>query len=307
MGYALHKNQFEVIEPTGDQRTAELKKWMKKQVLNEKFLELELSQALQTKLDIRSIADHFSKTLSIYIDHSGVQIQVSGSKVVTLEGQTGFFTESVDLILDEKQIGTVTLLTQKPINPWAAIFFRYLAQYLVHPIKNAQLIESLRQQTMTDHLTQAFNRTALEHDLEQEIARSVREKTPFTVVMLDIDHFKKINDRYGHQAGDQVLVELSNHIRNKIRDADSFYRYGGEEFILILRNTRLEDGLNKVELLLKQCRNESCIDIDSELRITISAGITAWRQGDQGHTLLNRADQALYHAKESGRDRVTVS
>ena len=306
MGYALQQKRFEIVRPTQDHRTLALKKWLEKQVLNEKFLELELSQALQSKLDIRSIARQFSTTLSTYIDHSGIQVSTTDAKVVTVEGKTGQYTEVVDLILDEKRFGTVTLMAQQPINQWSAIFFRYLARYLVHPVRNAQLIESLRLQTMTDPLTQTFNRAALEHDLHHEMARSTREGTPFTVVMLDIDHFKRINDRYGHQVGDQVLIELSNHIRGEIRDSDSLYRYGGEEFTLILRNTELEDGVKKVEALLNQCKNQHYSEADPDLRVTLSAGITSWRDHDAHNAMIERADQALYHSKESGRDRATA-
>jgi diguanylate cyclase (GGDEF)-like protein len=307
MGYAFQNKALKVVHPIQQARNEKLEKWLKNHMLNEKFLELELSQKLQSKLDIPSIASHFSEMLSTYVDHAGIQIDCSSSTVVTLEGQIAQYREVVDLILDNERLGHITLMSRQPINQWSAIFFRYLARYLVYPVKNAMLVESLHLQTITDPLTKAYNRTALGHDLAQELARSRRDGSDFTVVMLDIDHFKNINDSYGHQAGDHVLIELSAQVRDLIRESDSFYRYGGEEFTLLLRNIGPAESMKKVKAILAHCRTQPCTEIDEALRITLSAGIASWNSEDQENSLIQRADHALYISKESGRDQVNAA
>ena len=311
MGYALQQNDLSLVHSSSQvplQPVSEIEQHIKKHVLNDKFIELELSQELQTKLDIHSIIKHFSGTISRFIKHSGVQISTIDSNMVAIAGSTAVHHEHVDLILDGEKFGVVTLMTRQSLNDWAAIFFRYLARYLVYPIKNALLIQTLKAQTVTDPLTQAFNRTALDHDLQHEISYSSRYQTPLTVAMIDIDHFKRVNDQYGHTTGDRVLVEVADQIRAQIRKTDSLYRYGGEEFTLILRDTPLEDAISKVESILSHCSQHRCPDIDPDLHITLSAGVTTWAgRGDHGKQMIERADEALYCSKEYGRDQATVA
>ncbi len=278
-----------------------------KQLLNSKFLELRLSQELQSKLDLHSIIKQFSGILSEHIEHCGIQLSTSESPVVTIEGQHGQHKESVELILEGEEIGAITLMKRQRFGDWEAIFFRYLARYLVYPVKNALLIQALHHQTITDPLTGSFNRGALEHDLALELDRSSRNQTPLAIAMLDIDHFKQVNDRYGHHAGDAVLQGLAAEIRSLIRGTDSLYRYGGEEFTLLMRDTDLGGARQKLESIIKHFRPIEWNEVAPGLKITLSAGVTTWKTGEEGQASINRADQALYDSKHNGRDRLTVA
>ena len=153
----------------------------------------------------------------------------------------------------------------------------------------------------TDELTGIYNRAFFNEELEKQIARYKREKTPLCFFMLDIDKFKDFNDTYGHQIGDEVLKGLSDIVNNHTRQTDTFARWGGEEFVKILPNTSLDDAkkvANEMRLLI---RNHTFID---GLKVTCSFGVSQFKEDDTSQSLMKRADDALYLAKENGRNRV---
>ncbi|MDQ0840158.1 diguanylate cyclase (GGDEF)-like protein [Sphingomonas faeni] len=168
-----------------------------------------------------------------------------------------------------------------------------------------RLEEALRVLASTDHLTGALNRRAFQLAFRSEVARCRRYGVALSLVMLDLDHFKRVNDTYGHQAGDEVLKETSSLIRSSLRESDIFGRLGGEEFALLLPHTDLDQGTVLAERLRKAIADKP-VNVGSALvRITTSVGITTCRsQTDPIDTMMRRADEALYAAKADGRDRV---
>jgi diguanylate cyclase (GGDEF)-like protein len=182
------------------------------------------------------------------------------------------------------------------------------AEYIGLSLVNLRLRMALQQQSIRDPLTGLFNRRFLEETLVREIRRAQRSKNSLCVLMLDIDHFKTFNDRYGHAAGDVVLREFSSLLSESIRGADSASRYGGEEFTVLLFETGIEGGRTKAETLLERTRGLrlSFNGLDVGI-ITASAGIAAYPGGgEHAEDLLRAADTALYAAKQAGRDRVAV-
>ncbi|MCG8415624.1 MAG: diguanylate cyclase [Pseudomonadales bacterium] len=159
----------------------------------------------------------------------------------------------------------------------------------------------------TDALTNAYTRRYLNEVTQREMARSNRNSTPLTLVILDIDHFKQINDTHGHLAGDKVLVQLSQVCRDNIRSTDVFSRYGGEEFIILMPETSLELGQQKTEVLRKLISDQPLIEFNGrEIPVSFSAGVTAWETGESLESLIARADKALYQAKKSGRNQTCI-
>lgn len=159
--------------------------------------------------------------------------------------------------------------------------------------------------SITDQLTGAFNRYKFDDDVKNQIARYARYSQPFSLIVLDIDHFKSINDTYGHAAGDQVLIELSKLIRESTRKLDTLYRMGGEEFIILLENTQTEGAAFLAEQLRR--RVEAFMFNHGRLQVTSSFGVAEYRRLEEIEALVERADAALYTAKESGRNRVVSS
>ncbi len=309
MAQALHTPPLKLVPHSRSATPTELSQELSRELLRRRHLELELSNHLQIELDIQSIIGRFSKIVQDTIEHTGVQLSTTDSNVVAISGQHGKYQQQVELILHGEAFAVVTLMSRQSLPLWAAASFRYLASYLVHPVKNALLIQSLHQQTLTDPLTGSLNRNALKRDLEHEVARARRYHAPLTVVMLDIDHFKRVNDSYGHSSGDQVLIKVAEQIRGQIRQTDSLYRFGGEEFTLLLRDTTLENATRKVESILRNCSRQRHSEIDSRLQVTLSAGLTTWsgEAQDDASSILERADEGLYCSKEYGRNQATIA
>lgn len=158
-----------------------------------------------------------------------------------------------------------------------------------------------------DVLTCLPNRRQVIKQLQNEVIRAERYKTTLSISMIDIDHFKKINDSYGHTVGDQVLFQLANILQESVRDPDTVGRYGGEEFLVVLPNTRLKDAAGQAARLCKRVR-ETDINIGEQIRMTISIGVAEYRHGQENwQKFLSRADLALYESKNNGRDRWSVS
>jgi len=173
----------------------------------------------------------------------------------------------------------------------------------------AQAYDQLRQQmthlmafteVRTDPLTGVRNRRALDEVLGGMFAMKTRYDQAFSVVIFDIDHFKRINDEQGHLTGDRVLRTFAALLSDSVRETDVVARYGGEEFVIIMPQTDLEAASAFCDRLRSRVER----NVIAELRVTVSGGVATAHDGDDTRSLLNRADEALYHAKEGGRNRI---
>ncbi len=163
--------------------------------------------------------------------------------------------------------------------------------------------KELKQLALTDNLTKLFNRRKLEELIRNEIDKSRGENKTFCLSILDIDHFKEVNDKHGHQKGDSVLVDFSNLIKDNLKTTDYIGRYGGEEFIIIFPESKIDDVYKTVEELRLKISHYNFHTIGNK---TASFGLTLSQEGDTMESLIKRADNALYEAKESGRNKVVV-
>lgn len=172
---------------------------------------------------------------------------------------------------------------------------------------NLRLSTDLQKQASQDALTGAMNRRSLEEAAAKLWAFSLRTGDPLSVIMIDVDHFKSVNDRFGHQVGDEVLRRLAAVCKRSVRTFDYFARYGGEEFCILMPSTREADALGLAERL-RQAYAENPMEIEGQyLRSTISLGVADSQQVQSDFiSLLNAADQALYRAKGQGRNRVVA-
>ncbi len=166
--------------------------------------------------------------------------------------------------------------------------------------------QQLRMLSQTDPLTGLYNRRHMTATLESELDRSNRISSPFSLLMIDLDHFKRVNDTYGHQQGDRVLQSISQEIQAQLRQYDSAARFGGEEFALLLPETSLSEGTMVAERLRQIISNIQFSDSISDLKITASIGIAAipHKKINTTEDLIRLADNALYTAKSNGRNRV---
>lgn len=158
-----------------------------------------------------------------------------------------------------------------------------------------------------DSLTQVHNRAALDERLEQEYKRWLRYRTPLCMAIIDIDHFKNINDNYGHMAGDKALKVVAKALQSALRDTDFIARFGGEEFVVLLPNINPDKFQKPLETLRQTIKSIPFRFRDAKVEITISIGATLFKEGDNPSDVFERADKALYHAKNTGRDQVTLA
>ncbi|HKI53003.1 MAG TPA: sensor domain-containing diguanylate cyclase, partial [Anaerolineales bacterium] len=216
------------------------------------------------------------------------------------------------ILLDHKSIGVLDVSRTKTGNPFdnseiqAALLFSQLAALA---LDNAQLHETLRQESIRDTLTGLFNRRFMQETLTKEISQAERKSLPMTVVMFDLDHLKEINDTYGHSAGDEALRNLSLLLKTKVRTGDTACRYGGDEFTLILSDTKPDIAKQRMDELRMELKQKP-IQHEGQLikQLTISAGIAEYPQhGSTVQELIKAADTALYRAKQAGRDQVMVA
>jgi len=189
---------------------------------------------------------------------------------------------------------------------WKIILFSgfILALTLYWNRKLSLLNKELERLSITDKLTGLFNRIRLDQKFAEEIRRATRSSQPFSIVLLDIDHFKKINDTHGHQTGDKVLVDIAKVLKNNTRDIDLVGRWGGEEFLIICPQTEDKGGLTLAENLRQLVENNEFPIVQ---KVTASFGVTSYRIGDHANDMIARADAALYLAKHRGRNRVENS
>lgn len=158
-----------------------------------------------------------------------------------------------------------------------------------------------------DQLTGALNRRGLDEALEREVARAERSDAPLCAVLIDIDDFKNINDSYGHQVGDFALVHMVAIIRETLRTNDLIGRYGGDEFVLLLPNARIEEASAVLARLHAEIAAKPLAWGNRKLHVTFSAGIAERRKGQSVSVLMQRIDQALYESKRIGKDRISIA
>ncbi|MBT3510016.1 MAG: GGDEF domain-containing protein [Nitrospina sp.] len=170
----------------------------------------------------------------------------------------------------------------------------------------AEKLEQSQAQALVDSLTNVLNRAAYNMKIVQLIHEFKRYKEEWALLVLDIDHFKKFNDDYGHRIGDRVLKSVAGTVRNTIRISDQIFRYGGEEFVVVLNRVDVSFATQLAVKICRQVEKDYFVDGDNKLKVTISIGGTIITEDDTELSLFQRADKAMYQAKENGRNQVVM-
>jgi diguanylate cyclase (GGDEF)-like protein len=221
-------------------------------------------------------------------------------------------TITLPMVIGGELVGSIGVMlpTKSALNRDSRTTLQIIASHLGTSLRNAQILEAAENQAQTDELTGASNRRYLNRVLESEWKRAERYDLELSVALIDIDHFKQVNDKHGHLVGDAVLQRLSETLINTVREIDHVVRYGGEEFLLLMPQTGPSEASMVVERIRKMISETPLYrDEKQELIVTISAGIAAYPTTavSSAEHLIEFADEALYVSKNEGRNRVTVS
>jgi diguanylate cyclase (GGDEF)-like protein len=192
---------------------------------------------------------------------------------------------------------------------FAASFVIAVCWLMLQTVRHLKRVATLEKENITDPLLGIFNRRYLVQRLEEESARSQRYKLPLSILMLDIDHFKQINDKYGHASGDFVLSRIGQILQAQVRKSDLAARYGGDEIVLLLPNTEEKEAFTTAERIrqaIEQTAFKNITTRNDTIHCTVSAGVSAFKDTNSGTDLLHKVDIALYQAKQIGRNRVVI-
>ncbi len=265
-----------------------------------------LIQALQMSLEPNEILTIFFRHLQSLVTVGGIQFRFANNRDITKLGRDALHHCDYRLTTDEGYLGEIIFSRSKRFIETELAALEIMLGALVYPLRNALRYQAAMQLALLDPLTHLGNRAALDNALRRELQLAERHHYELSLLMIDVDHFKAINDRHGHSQGDDVLREIARTIESVCRETDISFRYGGEEFVVLLRKTG-ETGARTIAERLRRTISKLVIGHNgNSVRPTVSIGISTRTSEQKEHIndLFERADQALYRAKEAGRNCV---
>ena len=265
---------------------------------------LQLASALQTTLEIDKLIEIFSEEISSLIPHDSITFENQQQNIHVSFGEKAKHTCSYQLVVTAQTLGQLTFTRRRKFAEHETVLLESLICSLVYPLRNAIMYKHALTAALTDPLTGAHNRSALNLALIREIELARRHGTPLSLILLDIDKFKSINDTYGHLAGDFVLKTVADAVMECTRSSDMLFRAGGEEFVVLLSNTGKEGALLLAERIRRVIADNDYHYGDHRLQVTASLGVACFHKDDNSETLFEKADIALYTAKAEGRNCV---
>ncbi len=267
----------------------------------------ELLNALQTTLDPIKLIELFSQQAQSLVGFNGIVYEHKKRNIRVFVGQEATHNLSYNLIVEGQQMGNLSLYRDSTFSDKESAVVEHLLCNLVYSLRNALLYLDAVQNSQTDPVTDTLNRSAFSATLQQEVSLAQRGGHPLSLIVLDIDNFKLINDSHGHAVGDRALKAAAKIILENIRQSDSLFRYGGDEFTIILRQTAARGACQLAERIRASIENLSYFDARQKVSFTMSLGVASFRPQDNEDILFQRADAALMHAKKMGRNQVSCA
>jgi len=266
---------------------------------------LELASILQKTLETRELITLFAQELGKYIPFDGLTYTFEPLNVQIELGRITQHSCSYELLITEERLGHINLHRDSRFQERELAVAENMLAGLLYPLRNTLLYQLALQSATTDPLTGVKNRTAMDASLKREFGLANRHNSPLSFILLDLDHFKSVNDQYGHLIGDQVLREVAKIVEETIRDSDIIFRYGGEEFLVLLSGTRISGATLLAERIRSNIEHLEIFH-DLNLHVTASMGVVSKSGNEDADALFKRADSALYLAKNKGRNQVVI-
>ncbi|MCU0840797.1 MAG: diguanylate cyclase [Thiobacillaceae bacterium] len=277
-------------------------------------VERSLSEVIQRqgrlRDSLREAKQKLKQLIATFIDRVGELSSSTGQYHERLEGYSARIAQAEDMgelgeVIDSLSADMLSMreaMRQTHVELLAARNHVEEADQRIRSLE--QELEEVSALVREDQLTGALNRRGMDEAFEREMARAARLAAPLSLSLLDIDHFKRLNDTLGHQAGDQALVHLARVVRQMLRPTDSLARYGGEEFLILLPNSDVAEAEKVMQRVQRELTRQYFMHDNQKVLITFSAGVVQHEGGEDRQALVARADAAMYRAKSSGRNRV---
>lgn len=265
---------------------------------------ISLALALQTTLNIEAQLQILYNEISSYIDLDGASYAHKELKINHRIEDVARHSCSYNLNLMDDNLGTLEFSRAIRFTEEQLEVIEYLLSAALYPLRNAIEYQKALKLAHHDPLTGIANRMSMTASLEREVNRSQRYGLPLSMLMIDLDHFKSVNDSYGHSTGDMVLKEAVRCIKQELRLSDQPFRFGGEEFVVLLTDTNLEAAQIVAERIRNCIESSTVINNEFSVRFTTSIGVAELGNEDSEQSLFDHADNALYLAKSEGRNRV---
>jgi len=262
-----------------------------------------LALRLQQSIEITPLLNTFCEETASIVPCDSVEYVNNNSELKYSTGESQSHLCRYKLELENEDLGEVICSRAKPFTMKETNLIERLLSLLIYPLRNALLYRQAITQAHRDPLTQISNRAAFDESMSKQLASYERHQTDFSLLIIDIDHFKKVNDSYGHITGDGVLKLVAKVIKTTIRGSDEVFRYGGEEFVVILGNTS-QAGANFIAERVRKQIQQEVVDEGKNIRVTASIGVAASDKVEDPTEILEFADKALYKAKDMGRNKV---
>lgn len=267
---------------------------------------LQLIMALQTTLDVETLIEIFSHHLQALVAHRAVRYLNEAADIDVATAELGERGEEIPLSLESEPLGSLHLYCNGACSEAQLRVAEALAAALIHPLRNALMYREALNASARDPLTGVNNRSSFRSVLDREVELSRRHGAPLSLVMMDVDRFKSINDEHGHLAGDLALRSIAQCMLGCIRESDILFRYGGEEFCIALANTNLAGARKLAERVRRALEILVVRASGARVHVTASFGVATLGAGEDSTRLVEKADQSLYRAKVLGRNRIAT-
>lgn len=268
---------------------------------------LEITSTLQTTLDPQKIIEIFAREVRTAVPFDGLRFRHEPMQLLLQVDHLASNTCSYKLTIENEHLGEIIFGRRRRFNADELASLEHLLCSLLYPLRNALQYQRMVHCARLDPLTGLQNRISLDSETERHVQLAHRHNTPLSMVVLDMDHFKAVNDTFGHAFGDQVLRVLADRVSACMRTSDRVFRFGGEEFVLLLPNTDVEGARLLAERIRETLEAHPVVQGDRQVNVTLSLGVANLQPRERGDLLFERADAALYRAKTEGRNRVVVA
>jgi diguanylate cyclase (GGDEF)-like protein len=266
---------------------------------------IELANILQKTLEPKELISLFAQEIGKYIPFDGLSYYYPELNVGIELGSLSQYKGAYELLITDEQLGNINLHRDIQFEERELAAAENMFAGLLYPLRNTLLYQRALQSATTDPLTGVKNRTAMVASMKRELGLANRHHNPLSFILFDLDRFKSINDRFGHLIGDQVLRSVAKVAEDTIRDSDIIFRYGGEEFFVLLHGTKISGASLLAERIRSNIERLKLFP-ELDLHITASLGVVNLTDGEDAEAVFKRADTAMYQAKHNGRNQVVI-